>query len=609
MRGVVLEGSRKEDMPFSVVAKTFESLEMISSRTQLTVVLVKLFKTTPPSVIDKVVYLIQGKLGPDWKDIPELGVGEKLLITAIATAYHVPESKVESLYKSLGDLGKVAERLAREREAKKTGGLLAFMGGAREELTVTKVFNTLYRVATAQGEGSRDLKIKLVAGLLSEASPLEAKYIVRFVEGRLRLGVGDATILDALAVAFAGGAQARPIIERAYNLQADLGTIARIVAEHGVDALKDIKPRVGIPIRPMLAERHNDPVEILRKVGGRALVEYKYDGERGQIHKDGDKIYIFSRRLENITHMYPDVVEMARKGIKAEKAIVEGEIVAIDPDTLELRPFQELMKRKRKHQIHKAMREVPVAVFLFDMLYKDGEDLTLKPLPVRRKNLEDSIIPSDTWNIATSIITSDPDELTKFFLKAIEDGAEGVMVKAIHEKSIYQAGARGWLWIKFKRDYKSEMIDTVDLVAVGGFYGRGRRGGKIGTLLMAAYDPDTDTFKTVCKVGSGFTDEDLDRMEEIFKPYIIPRKHPRVDSAIEADVWFVPAKVAEIIGAELTLSPMHTCCMGAIRPGAGISIRFPRFIRWRDDKRPEDATTTKELLEMYKRQLRKIEET
>ncbi len=598
------------DMPFSEVAKAFESLEMVSARTQLTVILVKLFKSTPPSIIDKVVYLIQGKLAPDWKGVPELGVGEKLLITAIAMAYHVPESRVESLYKTLGDLGSVAERLARETEAKrkKTAGLLAFMGGGGEPLTVTKVFNTLYRVATAQGEGSRELKIKLVAGLLSEASPLEAKYIVRFVQGKLRLGVGDATILDALAVAFGGGAQARPIIERAYNLQADLGAIARIVAEHGVDALKDVKPKVGVPIRPMLAERHNDPAEILRKVGGRGLVEYKYDGERGQIHKDGDRVYIFSRRLENITHMYPDVVEMARRGIRAEKAIVEGEIVAIDPDTLELRPFQELMRRKRKHQIHKAMREVPVAVFLFDILYRDGEDLTVKPLPERRRNLEEVIVPSETWTIATNIVTDNPDELVKFFLKAIEDGAEGVMVKAIHEKSIYQAGARGWLWIKFKRDYKSEMIDTVDLVAVGGFYGKGRRGGKIGTLLMAAYDPETDTFKTVCKVGSGFTDEDLNRMEEIFKPYIIPRKHPRVDSLIEADVWFVPAKVAEIIGAELTLSPMHTCCLNAVRPGAGISIRFPRFIRWRDDKRPEDATTTKELLEMYRRQLKKIEE-
>jgi DNA ligase-1 len=597
------------DLEFKVLADAFEAMERITSRTQLTLLMVKLLKQTPPEVVDKIVYLIQGKLGPDWKGYPELGVGEKMLVMAIASAYKVSTSQVEKLYKSLGDLGSAAEKLAlKYKSQQKPMGLEAFMGGGEEKLTVTRVYNTLLRVAMATGEGSRDLKLRLVAGLLTEASPKEAKYIVRFIEGKLRLGVGDATILDALAIAFGGGAHAREVIERAYNLRADLGSIARIVMEQGVEALKDVKPQVGVPVRPMLAERHNDPAEIIRKVGGRGLVEYKYDGERGQIHKDGDKIYIFSRRLENITHMYPDVVEMARKYIKAEKAIIEGEIVAIDPDTMELRPFQELMRRKRKHEIHKAMREVPVAVFLFDALYRDGEDLTMKPLPVRRKHLEEMVQATETWMPTPYIITSDPEELNKFFLKAIEDGAEGVMVKAIHDQSIYRAGARGWLWIKFKRDYKSEMIDTVDLVVVGGFYGKGRRGGKIGTLLMAAYDPKTDTFKTVCKVGSGFTDEDLDRMEEILGPYRIPHKHPRVESKVEPDVWFAPVKVAEIIGAELTLSPMHTCCLGKIRPGVGISIRFPRFIRWRDDKNPEDATTEEELLEMYKRQLRRVEE-
>ncbi len=601
--------SRGRDLEFKVLADAFEAMEPITSRTQLTLLMVKLLKQTPPEVVDKVVYLIQGKLGPDWKGYPELGVGEKMLVMAIASAYKVSTSQVEKLYKSLGDLGSAAEKLAlKYKSQRKPMGLEAFMGGGEEKLTVTRVYNTLLRVAMATGEGSRDLKLRLVAGLLTEASPKEAKYIVRFIEGKLRLGVGDATILDALAIAFGGGAHAREVIERAYNLRADLGSIARIVMEQSVEALKDVKPQVGVPVRPMLAERHNDPAEIIRKVGGRGLVEYKYDGERGQIHKDGDKIYIFSRRLENITHMYPDVFEMARKHIKAEKAIIEGEIVAIDPDTMELRPFQELMRRKRKHEIHKAMREVPVAVFLFDALYRDGEDLTMKPLPVRRKHLEEMVQATQTWMPTPYIITSDPEELNKFFLKAIEDGAEGVMVKAIHDQSIYRAGARGWLWIKFKRDYKSEMIDTVDLVVVGGFYGKGRRGGKIGTLLMAAYDPKTDTFKTVCKVGSGFTDEDLDRMEEILDPYRIPHKHPRVESKVEPDVWFAPVKVAEIIGAELTLSPMHTCCLGKIRPGVGISIRFPRFIRWRDDKNPEDATTEEELLEMYKRQLRRVEE-
>ena len=598
------------DLEFRAIAETFSSMERISSRTQLAVLLARLFKRTPPDIIDKVVYLIQGKLAPDWKGVPELGVSEKLLIKAIAQAYKVSESRVEKLFKTLGDLGSVAEKLAMESKsrASKSPGLLAFMPSSSRGLTVSRVYSDLLRVAYAQGEGSRDLKLRVVAGLLVDAEPIEAKYIVRFIEGRLRLGAGDATILDALALAFGGGAHSRPIIEKAYNLRADLGHIARIVASEGVDSLKGIKPKVGIPVRPMLAERGKDVLEVLKKVGGRALVEYKYDGERAQIHKKGDKIIIFSRRLEDITRMYPDVVEMARSGIKAEEAIVEGEIVAIDPDTGELRPFQVLMHRKRKHDIYKVMREVPVAVYLFDAIYVDGDDLTSKPLPVRREYLTKVIAENDRWVIAKHAVTSDPEEIMKFFLEAVEEGAEGIMLKAVHKDSIYTAGVRGWLWVKLKRDYRSEMSDTVDLVVVGAFYGKGKRGGKLSSLLMAAYDPDRDVFVTVCKVATGFTDEELDRMNEMLKKHIIPRKHPRVESKLEPDVWVEPVFVAEILGAELTLSPMHTCCLGAIKPGVGISIRFPRFIRWRDDKRPEDATTTTELLEMYRGQLRRIEE-
>jgi DNA ligase-1 len=598
-------------MSFSILAETFEKLERVTARTQMLLYLVELFKKTPPDVIDKVVYILQGKLWPDWKGLPELGVGEKLLIKAASIALQVSEQELEQLAKKLGDIGLAIERIKQQKAQKQQAvGLLAYIkkpSGA-EGLTVERVYDTLAKIAMAQGEGSRDIKLKLLAGLLAEASPKEAKYIARFVEGRLRLGVGDATIMEALAVVYGGSAAMRSIIERAYNLRADLGMIAKILATQGIEALKNIKPEVGIPIRPMLAERLNDPVEILKKLGGRALVEYKYDGERAQIHKKGDKIWIFSRRLENITHMYPDVVEMAKKWIKADEAIVEGEIVAIDPETGELRPFQVLMRRRRKHDIHLYLSEIPVAVFLFECVYANGEDLTTKPLPRRREILEKIIEQQETWRLAEGIVTNSAEELEKFFLKAIEDGAEGVMAKAIHEKSIYQAGARGWLWIKYKRDYKSEMTDTVDLVVIGAFYGRGRRGGKFGALLMAAYDPDSDTFKSVCKVGSGFTDEDLERLDDMLKPYIRDRKPARVDSQMKPDVWVEPALVAEIIGAELTLSPIHTCCYGWVKPGAGISIRFPRFVRWRPDKGPEDATTTKELYEMYKRQLRRIKE-
>ena len=599
-------------MKFSLLAETFEKIERVTSRTQMLLYLVELFKKTPPDVVDKVVYFIQGKLWPDWKGLPELGVGEKLLIKAASIALHVSEHEIESLAKKVGDIGRAIEIIKTEKMKKGVSapGLLAFIkkSAAETGLTVEKVYETLAKIAMAQGEGSREIKLKLLAGLLAEASPKEAKYIARFVEGRLRLGVGDATIMEALAVVYAGSAALKPVVERAYNLRADLGMIAKILATQGIEALKNIKPEVGIPIRPMLAERLNDPVEILKKLGGRALVEYKYDGERAQIHKKDDKVWIFSRRLENITHMYPDVVEMARKQVKAKEAIVEGEIVAINPETGELQPFQVLMRRRRKHDVRIAMEEIPVAVFLFDTMYIEGEDLTVKPLPYRHSKLEEIIERGERFQLAKGISTSDPDELERFFLQAIEDGAEGVMAKALHDKSIYQAGARGWLWIKYKRDYKSEMSDTVDLVVIGAFYGKGRRGGKFGALLMAAYDPDTDTFKSVCKVGSGFTDEDLERLNEMLKPYMRQTKPPRVDSQMKPDVWVEPALVAEIIGAELTLSPIHTCCYGWVRPGAGISIRFPRFIRWRPDKGPEDATTTKELYEMYKRQLRKIEE-
>ncbi len=597
-------------MPFRVLAEALDSMEKITSRTQLTLIMVRLLKSTPADVIDKVVYMIQGKLGPDWKDIPELGVGEKLLAKAIAIAYKRPENEVDKLYKKIGDLGRVAEILASQYQSKrrKSAGLAAFMDMEEKELTVGYVYESLLRVAYAQGEGSRDLKLRILAGLLADAKPVEAKYIVRFVEGRIRVGVGDATVLDALAVAYGGGAHARQIIERAYNLRADLGYIARLVASEGIDALSDIHPEVGVPIRPMLAERGRDPAEILRKVGGKALVEYKYDGERAQIHKKGDEVTIFSRRLENITRMYPDVVDMVRRHVKAEKAILEGEIVAIDPDTMELRPFQDLMHRKRKHDIHKIMKEVPVAVFLFEILYHEGEDLTVKTLPERRKRLEAVIEPGDTFTLAQSIVTDDPEVLWNFFLKAIEDGAEGLMIKAVHRESYYVAGVRGWLWVKLKKDYKSEMVDTVDLVVVGAFYGKGKRGGKLSSLLMAAYNPENDVFRTVCKVATGFTDEELERMQDMLKEHIIPHKHPRVESRMEPDVWLEPAIVAEILGAELTLSPLHTCCLNRVRQGVGISIRFPRFIRWRPDKSPEDATTEDELYEMYVRQLRRVEE-
>lgn len=592
-------------MEFALVAQTLDILEKTPSKIQQASTLAMLFKKCDPSSIDKVIYFIQGTLWPDWKGMPELGIAEKGIQKAISIALNIPENEVEKLYKSLGDYGLVVERLKISRE-RKSAGLTAFIKSekiAEKKLTVDEVYSTLAKIASLQGEGSRDIKIRLLASLLSSANAKEAKFIVRFVEGRLRLGVGDATIMDGLAIAFG---TSRDTVERAYNIYPDLGAIAKMLAGQGPQALRNIKPTPGIPLRPMLAERASDPSEILAKAGTPCLAEFKYDGERAQIHKKGKTVWIFSRRLEDITSQYPDVVDAVLKHVKADETIIEGEIVAVDPETGEYRPFQELMHRKRKKDIHEAVKEYPVVVRLFDCLYVDGVDLTLKPLSERREWLKKIVEESEEFRLAEHIVVKDVKELEEFFLKAIESGMEGLVVKSLGPDSVYQAGVRGWLWIKYKRDYKSEMIDTVDLVVVGAFHGKGKRAGSYGALLAAAYDPDTGTFKTVCKVGSGFTDEDLAALPKMFEQYKLSYKHLSVDSDIEADVWFEPRIVMEVIGAELTLSPIHTCCKGWVKPGVGISIRFPRFVRWRPDKSPTEATTTKEIYEIYMKQLKKV---
>jgi len=419
------------------------------------------------------------------------------------------------------------------------------------------------------------------------------------VTGKMRLGIADMTILDALAILYGGGKEWRELFERAYNLTSDIGYVAKVAATSGIEGLKQIKITIGRPIRPMLAERLASAEEILQKLGGKCMAEYKYDGERMQIHKKGDEVIIFSRRLENITSQYPDVVELVRDHVKANEAILECECVAIDPDTGDMLPFQELMHRKRKHDIHKAIEQYPVRIHFFDALYVDGMDLTLQPLEERRRVLEQIIVEGERVKLSKAIITSDPRELERFFHEAIENGCEGLVVKALGKEAIYRAGARGWLWVKFKRDMKSELVDTVDLVVVGGFHGRGKRSGVLGAVLLACYDPEKDVFKTVCKVGTGFSDQDLVRLKEMLEPYRRDKPSPRVDSVMESDVWFEPALVLEVYGAELTISPIHT---------SGLAIRFPRFTgRFRLDKKPEDATTLQELWEMYERQLKKIE--
>jgi DNA ligase-1 len=589
---------RKFPVRYSRIAAAYEKIEATTKRLEMTDHLVEILKETPTSLIDKVVYLTQGKLYPDFVGI-EIGIAEKLAVRAVARSAGHREKDIEEDMQKTGDLGETTQKFM-EKKTQAT-----FFS---TPLTVERVYETLDKMANSTGSGSVDLKLGLLAGLLSDASPSEAKYIVRTVTGSLRLGIADMTVLDALAVAFGGGKETRDQLERAYNISSDLGRVAKIVAEEGIEGIKKFEVLPGEPIRPMLAERLSSSAEILEKLGGKCRAEYKYDGERIQAHKKKDHVILFSRRLENITDQYPDGVEYVRKHVRAEEAIVEAEAVAVDPETGEMKPFQELMHRRRKYGIKEAMEEHPITLFMFDVLYVDGKDLTLEPYTVRHRHLENVIEQTDNFKVAESIIAEDPEQLELFFEKTVESGSEGIICKSVNEDSVYQAGARGWNWIKYKRDYRSEMTDTVDLVVVGAFHGRGKRAGTYGAFLLAAYDPDRDIFETVTKVGTGFTDTDLEKLPKMLKKHQISHKHPRVDSTIEMDIWFEPAVVIEARGAEITLSPIHTCAMNAIREASGLAIRFPRFTgKYRVDKSPEDATTTKEIVEMYRSQLKKIE--
>jgi DNA ligase-1 len=583
-------------MLFDTLVETYNKLESTTKRLEMTDILTDLFKIADSGNIDKIIYMTQGKIHPDWKGQPEIGMAEKMVKEALIRVTGLKKAKVESLVQTLGDIGLAAE----EAMSKKTQS-----GFFSKQLSVTDIYNGLDNIARRSGTGSARQKMDLLGSLLVDSSPLGARYLSRMVEGKLRMGIGDMTILDALAQAFTGSKDKRPELERAYNLSSDLGAVAIALVDHGLDGVLNFKIRAGAPIRVMAAQRLSNAEEIIEKLGGHCSAEYKLDGERFQIHKDGDVINIFSRRLENITHMYPDAVKLTIERINVDKAIIEGEAVAYNPDTGEDMPFQTLMKRRRKHKIEEMMAKIPIRVYLFDCLY-DGEDLTLKPYPYRIARLDAITDATDDFKPVERLETNDPDELESFFQKSLADGTEGLIVKSTSDDSIYRAGARSWLWVKLKRSYQSKMQDHVDLAVVGAFYGRGRRAGSYGALLVAAYDPSDDKYKTVCKVGTGFTDENLAEMPGRLDQYRVESKPGNVDSLLDAEVWFDPVVVMEVLGDEITASPLHLAAFGEIRKDAGLAIRFPRFTRWREDKSAEEVTRVGEILDMYNAQLKTL---
>ncbi len=580
-------------MLYSDLAETFDRLESTGSRLEMTSILAEFFRRADKGELRSIVYLSQGKLHPDF--VPGvLGMADRLVMKAIAKASGNPDDKVEKLTIETGDMGQVAETMISRKKQ---------MALFSEELTVARVVRGLTTIENADGKDSQDTKQKTLAGLLHDSGPLEARYLCRTVTGRMRVGAADMTILDALAEAFATK-EDRPAIERAFNVTCDIGLVAETIANGGMDAVRSIGVKVGSPVKVMLAERLPSISEVVEKMGGRCAMEYKYDGIRVQAHIGRDSVKLYSRRLEDLTSNFPDIAEALRARCGHDEAIIEGECVAIDPETGFMLPFQNVTHRRKKHGMDEAVRDVPVRIFMFDMLYADGEDWTPRPYLERRAALEEGFEIGDNVQMTTMRMVGSPEEGEEFFANAIGARCEGIMAKSVAPDSVYRAGSRGFLWIKYKKDYQQALTDSFDLVVVGAFYGMGKRAGRYGALLMAAYDGETGRFETVCKLGTGFDDAFLDAMPALLDGSLSESKPSSVDAEMVPDVWFEPNVVLEVVAAEITLSPIHTAAKDVLKEGAGLGIRFPRFTgRVRDDKTPEQCTSVSEIIEMFEMQV------
>jgi len=569
-------------MKFSIIVETFEKMENTTKRLELTQYLVDLFKNTPSDLISKVVYLIQGKLRPDFDGV-ELGVAEKLAIRAISKSAGIPIKKIEEAYNKDGDLGHAASKILEQKTQ------TTFV---KEPITTERVYETLYKIAELEGSRSQDMKMKYIASLLNDASPLEARFLLKILLGTLRLGI---------AVAYTGSKENREVLETAYNVSSDLGKVAEAIATKGLDGTKKFAVSVFNPIRPMLADRVKSEQEALEKLGAEFAVEYKLDGERVQIHLKGDKVVLFSRRLENITSYYPDIVEKIPNTLKAKEAILEAEAVAINEDTSEFLPFQELMHRRRKYGVDKAVEKYPITINFFDTLYLDGKSYLDLPYSQRRKTLEDIVVQDNFARLVPMTKVKTENEIEEILENSINAGCEGLMLKVLDAP--YRAGMRGSNWLKLKREYRNELGDSLDLVVIGAFFGRGRRTGRYGTLLLATYNDDEDVFPSICKVGTGFTDENLDQFYQLLSDKVTLKKNPRIDSEMEPDVWFEPELVIEIVASEITLSPIHKAAKDIIRKGSGLALRFPKFTgKIRFEKAAEDASTDQEVVSLYRGQ-------
>jgi len=576
-------------MKFVKCVQFIQALEQESSRTAMTKILAQLLEQCSACEAQIVAYLAMGSLFPAYKD-QQFNIAQKGMVAIVASLLGTTESATSAIIKKTGDAGQVVGEM---------------WDGKDQGLTLHQVYEALVKIAEISGTGSTEKKLKSLVKLLEQLDGQGAKFVVRIVTKTMRLGFSDMTFLDGLSWMQAGDKSYSKKLEHAFNICADLGLVARTLKEDGVKGIEHMAIQVGIPIRPAAAERLTSPKAIIEKLGD-CVAQPKLDGFRVQVHLRNigshQEVAFFSRNMLDMSDMFPDLKKVVTE-LPVKSLICEGEAIVYDEDTDTFLPFQETVKRKRKHDIEKVSEELPLRLYLFDLLYLDGESMLDHSHAQRRAALLEvcSKVKDEALQVVEEKHIHSAKELEEYFLNSIGAGLEGLVVK--REDAKYQPGKRNFNWIKLKREAHGSLVDTVDGVILGYYAGRGKRAKfGIGAFLLGVYDDHTDSFKTTAKVGTGLTDAEFKDLKKRCDKLVVDHQPKNVvcTKNLAPDVWVQPEIVCVIKSDEITMSPVHSAGKTDAHPGYG--LRFPRFVAYREDKSAKDATTVTELKRLYQEQ-------